>query len=73
MILKIRHFFKCVKNHDDESCIYLESYWIIQIIKNQGCTPNIKIYYRFRDDNVKDCIDLKNVLWKLEIRQKEER
>ena len=73
-----RHFFECVKNQDDESCIYLKKAILdyTELIKQSGCISaiaNILGLWLFVMITLRDYIDFEGMFDLFEIRNKTKR
>ncbi len=73
-----RHFFECVKNQDDESCIYLKKAILdyTELIKQSGCISaiaNILGLCLFVMITLRDYIDFEGIFDLFEIRHKTKR
>lgn len=73
-----RHFFECVKNQNDESCIYLEKAILAytELIKQSGCISaiaNILSLWLFMMITLRNYIELEGIFDLFEIRNKTKR
>lgn len=73
-----RHFFECVKNQDDESCIYLEKAILAytELIEQSGCISaiaNILSLWLFMMITLRNYIELEGIFDLFEIRNKTKR